>query len=166
MAPRYHPDLPAPHGVSLRVCNACLCVARKRGRCIPCCSSREHLKLPFFLKQSAARTGLRVFAKAHSHTLADNGASRRGLQARVGRSACNFEVIFNARAMLVSQPRQLSVIAVRVYSSSTTFLLFCGRSNVSHIPLIVAFCFRVTKNPWLSGVLATLLLPLISRQLE
>jgi len=166
MAPRYHPDLPAPHGVSLRVCNVCFGVARKRGRCTASCRSREHLKLPFFLNYSATRTGLGVFAKAHYHTLADNGASRRGLQAREGRSACNFEVIFNARAMLVSQPRQFSVIAVRVYSSSTTFLLFCGRSNVSHIPLIVAFCFRVTKNPWLSGVLATLLLPLISRQLE
>ena len=155
MAPRYHPDLPAPHGVSLRVCNACLCVARKRGRCIPCCSSREHLKLPFFLKQSAARTGLRVFAKAHSHTLADNGASRRGLQARVGRSACNFEVIFNACMALVSQPCQLSEAIGRVYSSSATFFVYI---------LLHEFVFSGNKKPLHLRGLATLLLPLISRQ--
>jgi hypothetical protein len=95
----------------------------------------------------------------HCHTLAGNGASRHGLQTHTDLSTCDFEVIFNARAMLVSQLRQFSVIASRAYSSSTTSSLFCKRRILYHFLLIVAVCFKVTKNPWLSGVVATLLSP-------
>ena len=73
------------------------------------------------------------------HTLAGNGASRRGLQARLEPSTCDFKVIFNARAILVSQPRQFSVSAASVYSSSTTSSMFCGRSNVLAFRFLLHF---------------------------
>lgn len=96
---------------------------------------------------------------------ADNGASRHNLQARFGPSACDFEAIFNAYMTLVSQPRQFSVVVLRAYSSSTTSSL-CVREIIAFLPLFDKIRFGVTKNPCISGVLATLLLPLILRQLQ
>jgi len=95
----------------------------------------------------AARSGQGTPARACDHTQAGNGANRRGLQARLEPSTCDFEVIFNARAILVSQHRQFSVIARRVYSSSTTSSMFCERSNVHCLLLKVACCFKGNKKP-------------------
>ena len=63
------------------------------------------------------------------HILACNGANRRDLQALIEPSVCNFEVIFNVGVALVFQPRQLSVAALHVYSSSTTFFILLRRSG-------------------------------------
>ena len=114
-------------------------------------ASRYHPDLPTFYS-----------ASLHKLITGPTGATYKLTRSKC--SVCNFEVIFNAPAILVSQLRQFSVIAWCVYSSSTTSSLFCAEGNVLASRLLLCFCFRVTKNPSVSGVLATLLIPLISRQ--
>lgn len=105
-------------------------------------ASRYHPDLPASRDTSLYEYSSLPRRKARGfHTPAGNGASRRGLQARIGRSACNFEVIFNANAALVSQPRQLSVVVLRVYSSSTTSFVFCGPGNSLAVLKLLCFVF-------------------------
>ena len=140
MASRYHPDLLVPHSISLCVCCPCACLLNKRpDRCCSCFSDNVWF---------SASNGLGICAKAHVHTLAGNGANRRGLQAHDGAFCLRLRGHLQRAANPgFSASPVLCSIALRAYSSSTTSSMFCERSNVHHFLLKVACCFRGNKKP-------------------
>ena len=115
---------------------------------------------------SAAQRSL-ILSCHTARTLACNGAARPSLLPCTRVLTCNSEVIFNAGAALASHPRQLSVAVRDVYSSSSTSFSLATRplrTLQQNIRVRVSRTnTRATKNPCISGAIASSLSPLISR---
>ena len=106
-------------------------VKRLRGTTLIC----RHLTMPALASAQTCPRGYRNSQERKGRCiLADNGADRRDLQVPGGPSACDFEVIFNTCAALVSQLPQLSVAVVRVYSSSTASSACYGKASIVAVP--------------------------------